>query len=280
MAEATIPAPGFPPTENLIRRRRCRHRSDALRLMRMTSSIHRFTVRLFLMATAAIAPLSAQTNPAPAEEKIHRIAIGGELGTTGYGPVLMYSINRYLTVSGGHSWLDVDESFSTEADAGETDLEGQLDVKLKLSNTYLQLNLHPFAGSFRLSAGAYDSDNTLSGSASAAVGDPNRTFDIGNNTYRLGDLKTIEYEGKLGDGISPFASLGWSKEAVKKGVGLSLDFGVIFTGTPTVDIRATGSVQNNLQFIADVAKEKAEAQKDLESLKVYPVAKISLFYRF
>ncbi len=153
-------------------------------------------------------------------------------------------------------------------------------MKLKLSNTNLQINLHPFAGNFRISGGLYDCDNILSGSASLTTGNPNETFDIGNGTYRLADLGTIQYEGRLGDGISPFAGIGWSKEAVAKGIGLSLDFGVIFTGSPTVDIRATGSLRDNPQFIADVAREKAETEKDLESFEFYPIAKISLFYRF
>jgi hypothetical protein len=218
--------------------------------------------------------------PAPAVEKPRRIALGGEIGTTGYGPVLMYSLSRYVTISAGHSWLDFNESFTEESDEGGEDLAGQLDVKLKLSNTNLQINLHPFAGSFRISGGLYSSDNTLSGSASVTSGNPNETFEIGDGTYRLADLGTIQYEGKLGDGISPFAGIGWSKEAIKKGIGLSLDFGVIFTGAPTVDIIATGALRNNPQFIADVAREKAETEKDLESFEFYPVAKISLFYRF
>jgi hypothetical protein len=39
-------------------------------------------------------------------------------------------------------------------------------------------------------------------------------------------------------------------------------------------------LRNNPQFIADVAREKAETEKGLESSEFYPVAKISLFYRF
>ena len=64
------------------------------------------------------------------------------------------------------------------------------------------------------------------------------------------------------------------------------DIGVLFQGSPKLELHATGPINNptsplyDPQFAIDLEKERQSSQDDMSSFKWYPVLGIALEYRF
>ncbi len=72
--------------------------------------------------------------------------------------------------------------------------------------------------------------------------------------------------------IAPFVSFGWGNIARSK-FGIFFDLGVSFTGSPSVELAATGGVAQ-----ADLTAEAAEFEDDLSLFKYYPIATLGLSF--
>ena len=225
---------------------------------------------LTLSACLLSIALRAETTPAPvASGSFPRIAIGGEIGTAGWGPVAVLTASEHFTANVGYTWLnyDFDRSYTS----------GDYKAKLNLSNLQAIINWHPFAGSFHLSAGAFLSDDKISMTA-APKGDT--TYPIGDGTYTATQVGTLTGKAVLSNGVAPLVGLGWSKIPGKSGFGVFFDIGVLFIHSPTVTFIATGPITNDTTFKADLAKETQTVNDDLSKIKYYPIIKFGVLYRF
>jgi hypothetical protein len=97
------------------------------------------------------------------------------------------------------------------------------------------------------------------------------TFDIGT----LSSSATF-------NALAPYAGVGWSSGTGKSGgLSFAFDIGILFQGSPSIEnYHATGSVADDPAFQDDVDKEVAKLEDDLDSYKFYPVAALTLTYRF
>jgi hypothetical protein len=81
--------------------------------------------------------------------------------------------------------------------------------------------------------------------------------------------------------VAPYIGIGWGNALDEAGHwGLATDLGVAFTGSPDMDLSATGPIAADPTFQARLAEEEKDIQDELDIFKVYPVLSISLFYRF
>jgi hypothetical protein len=55
--------------------------------------------------------------------------------------------------------------------------------------------------------------------------------------------------------------------------------GVLLQGSPKVDFSADGLIADDAGFIAELKREEANAEKDLEAFQVWPVISVGVSYR-
>lgn len=202
-----------------------------------------------------------------------QVDVTGDVGTTGIGVHGSFPLRPDLNLRLGMGYLGYSYSGSTR------DLD--YDLKLK-SNTYDALvDWFPKQDSaFRLTAGlAYNGNKIEAKARSNAAG----TYTIGGNTYNAADVGMVE--GKVGfNKLAPYLGIGWGRPTPKdKGWAFSTDVGVLFHGSPKTSLTSSGCTASTAvcsQFASDVARENAALRDEVSRLKVYPVLRVGVSYRF
>lgn len=199
-------------------------------------------------------------------------AIGVSGGTLGLGVEAVYGINDHFNVRGGiHNY---DYSVEIDDDDDELNYEGDL----TLDNLGLGIDYHPWAGSFRLSAGVQISDNRI---VATAICDDLSGCDFGDqpNVVPNGDSATVDIDLT---GTHPYLTFGWGN-AASNGMrfGFFADIGVMFQGSPTVTVTASCSGPGAQQICdSEAADEEDELQEDADDFEVYPIVNLGLRWRF
>lgn len=149
------------------------------------------------------------------------------------------------------------------------------DVDLNLMTVSAILNWHPFKGDFRISGGVMYNDNHIDITA-----EPSVSYDIGDTTYQANQVGTLEGKVKFNE-IVPYIGIGWDTSFGKRNrFGILVDLGVIYQGSPDVELTATGPFASNQAFKDDIQAEEDKLQDDLDQYEYYPVIGIGLSYRF
>ena len=194
------------------------------------------------------------------------IALGVKAGTLGAGVELNYPISSRITINVGINKYSSSISETTDGI--------DYDADLNLQTIALLANFHPFAGSFRITAGAMINSNELS-----MVADPAATYDIGGTTYsaaQVGNLSaTVDFRK-----VAPYAGIGFGHSA-SSGLGFMFEVGVLMQGKPNVDLKSSGGIlSNDAGFLAELEQEEANAEDDIEGFTMYPVVSAGVNYRF
>ena len=194
-------------------------------------------------------------------------SIGARISTLGAGVEVDTPITESISARAGVNY------YPTISDSG-TESNISYDIDLDLLSVPLLLDWRPFKGSFRLSGGAIYNANEIELRAK-----PTASYSVGGNTYQadqIGTLRaTVDY-----DDIAPYLSFGWDTSFGKSnGFGFVLELGAFYQGSPNVEITATGALASNQQLQSDLAREKAELERAIDS-KIYPVVAIGFSYRF
>ncbi len=203
-------------------------------------------------------------------------------------PVLSYaqSSSIALKVSTLGAGLEIERSFSDliggriianyfTYDYSGTEEDIEYDFDLTLQSIGLLLDWHPFKGSFRISGGVIYNGNGLDAKARSSA-----TYEIGDHTYTADEIGKLTGEIDFDD-FAPYAGIGWDTSSGKKqGLGFVFEIGVVFQGTPDVDLSASGPIASDATFQRDLAKEEDDLQDALNEFKFYPVLAIGISYRF
>lgn len=150
---------------------------------------------------------------------------------------------------------------------------GSISPKLGLMTIGALLDWHPWAQGFRLSAGLYLNKNKID--LTADVGD---TVEINDREYSLSDLRgRVDFNT-----LAPYLGLGYGNAVGSNGRWhFSCDVGVMFQGTPKVDLQATiGDPALQAQLDADIKEEAKKIEDDLAGFKYYPVVSLGVAYLF
>lgn len=203
--------------------------------------------------------------PAIATAQDNMVSIN--VSSLGFGLDFSHSLGRSFDVRAGLSRFDYDYN-AVESGIDYT-------FTLGLSSEKLLLDWRPFQGGFRVSAGLFHNGNKLDGTANVVS-----TYTIGDVSYTSAQVGTLSSRLSL-KSSAPYLGIGWGASSAKKGLSFSADLGVLFQGSPRVDLTSTGgTLSNDPTFLAEVAKEEAQLESDLSNFKYYPVVTLGLGYRF
>lgn len=219
------------------------------------------------------------------------IALGVRSGTLGlFGAEATLGLGSYVNLRVPFNTLDFDYNGKEDG----VDYKG----KLKLKNFGGQIDLHPFAGSFYLTAGVFANSNKLdlraadpTGTEEYKIGDSDRVY-----TSDTSDPLTINGRVKFGS-TAPYVGLGWGNPIQgASAFYFRFELGVLFQGSAEVGLGATGSVvdQESGQsfstegnavpaqfFKAELEQERSRLEGDIsDAIKIYPSIGLALGFRF
>ncbi len=227
-----------------------------------------------------------QSTSAADKERENRagIAVAARLSTLGFGVELIKSINKRVNLRAQGNFFDINQ------DIDEDDIN--YDAKLKLKTFGLLADFHPFAGSFRITAGGYSNGNKVGLKATCKT-----ECEVGDLT--ISDDPNSADDARLFGGIkfksfAPYVGLGFGNAMRGWPVHFGVDVGVLLQGSPKINLGAAGSARvtdengntttENLSTNADVQaalrEEEANAEDDSKEFKYYPVINFTLGYRF
>ena len=218
----------------------------------------RMCAALAALLLAAGAPAAAQT-------------IAPKGGTTGLGAEIAVPLTQRLAA---RIWAN---GGSLSRDLTESGI--RYDARLRFGAAFALADLHPFAGSFRISAGVAYNDNRFD---FTGRGDGS-TIEINGVPYNSADVGTLNGRVRF-EKSSPYFGIGWG--GAPRGVagfGATVDLGVMFqrtraslTGTcgPSLPAPACTQLQNDLRA------EEVQFRDAVDDFKAYPVLSLGLSYRF
>jgi hypothetical protein len=228
-----------------------------------------------------------------------RVGIGANVSPLGIGIEGAVVLNHYFDgrVMGNFFGFDTNQF----------EVEGfNVDAKLHMASAAAAIDWYPFGSVWRLSPGVmFFNGNQLSGTGTIT---PGTSFTLENQTYYSASANAVTGATPLiGNGVLSFhrhtpaatASFGFGKFIPRSDRHWSFpsEFGVIFTGSPEININVTGwacldphqtqcsnvgdpknpiaiEFNNNLQGRLD------KWRKDLDKVSVYPIFSYSVVYSF
>ena len=186
-------------------------------------------------------------------------AIALKVGTLGVGVDIEHMFNKKHAIRLNVNGLKV--SRSKELDDIDYDLD------LKLLSAGLLYDYHPWESSFRLSVGLYYNGNKIEGTAR-----PKGSVKIGEHTYTFTNERIdakIDFKK-----VAPYIGFGWSS-VEKDGWHFTADVGVMYSGTPKVNITTNAAVS-----ASDINDEIKNVKDDIENYKWWPVVSIGIQKKF
>lgn len=214
-------------------------------------------------------------------------AAGLRVGSGGIVVEYAHRLNDYIDLRGGYAFGSLKRDFDEDG----IDYDG--DIRFKAAQA--MIDLKPFAGGFRVSAGFYSAAPEVS---LENVGD-NDQYEVGGREYTA----TGRLDGDIDFGsAAPYLGLGWGGTTSGNGFGLSFDAGVMFADAPSVALSAQGRACDSTltscdpdgptsfdvgsndpraqEFRTELANESDEVEEDLEGLRYWPVVSLGLHYRW
>ncbi|MFA5259699.1 MAG: hypothetical protein WC450_00555 [Candidatus Omnitrophota bacterium] len=195
------------------------------------------------------------------------LAIGVQAGTLGGGVEGIIKIHDQFNTRIGVNGLDYDYE-GTEDDV-------DYDFELKLFTVSALVDWFPFSNNFRLSAGFMVNNNEINASAQGSD-----DYTLGDKDYTSSEVGTLSGNIDFND-LAPYFGIGYGNPFGTDGSWLlTLDFGVMYQGSPEVDLSADGLLASNPAFLADLQREEDNLESDISAFKFYPVIALGVTYRF
>jgi hypothetical protein len=201
------------------------------------------------------------------------IGVAGEVGTTGFGFHATIPLTPNLNARLGLGYLGYSYSGRT------SDMDYDLNLKAKTYDALL--DWYPQKdSSFRITTGlAYNGNRIDVQGRSNASG----RYTIQGNTYDATSFGKVT--GKVDfNKVAPYLGIGWGRPSQKdKGWSFATDIGVLFQGSPKTTLTNSGCTASAAmcnQFANDVAKENAALRDEVGKLKLYPVLRVGINYKF
>ncbi len=177
-------------------------------------------------------------------------------------------------------------SFGLDFELEDTDATYESD--LNLFNVSALVDYHPIKNSgLRLSGGLIFGNNNVEGTATPNLDELSgiETIDIGDETFSVDELTSVDADVDITNSLSPYLGLGWGNPVSgDKGLGFWANLGVVFGGSPQVTVipNTVPGISNEVQQEIDAAieRETEEIENDLDFIRFYPVLSLGLSYQF
>jgi hypothetical protein len=202
-----------------------------------------------------------------------QVGITADLGTTGAGVHLVVPMESYLNGRFGVNAFQHD--FDKTSNMVDYAIKGKLQTVDVLFDWYLR------EGSpFHVTGGLVYNGNRFDATARASqLG----KFSLNGTSYTAADVGILS--GRIDyRKAAPYLGIGWGNAlAASKHWSFNADLGAFFQGNPNVKLASVGCTSAKEvcdALVKDVAAERLRLADDVDSLKVYPVLRGSLNYRF
>lgn len=196
-----------------------------------------------------------------------QIAVGGSIGSAGASAEAQLKVAPGVNIRGGYNFL--------QYGAGDTYDGVAYDGDLDLTTLGAFVDVHPFGNSFFITGGAYFGEKTLD-----LLATPTQNVQIGSQTYTPAQVGTLGLAADLED-TAPFIGLGWDTTFENPGIGFKFLAGAMFTGTPQVNLTATGgTLSNDTNFQTQLAQEEQNLQDEINDYEIYPVVQLGVTLGF
>lgn len=213
-------------------------------------------------------------------------AIAGSLkfGLAGIGFETATPLNSYINLRGGAQFFQ----HAANPNANGIHSLGQL----TLQNIFTAVDIFPFQhSSFHISPGLTLHNDThlmsnifVPAGANFSLGDANY---ISDPTAPIAGVSRVRF----GNSVAPRLTAGWGNMLPRKGSNFSVPFevGFQYISSPTVQLSLTGNACdghgncgdiNSPDSTTNLQQEVQSLNKDISSLRFYPIASIGLSYRF
>lgn len=190
------------------------------------------------------------------------IAVRG--GTLGVGAEAAFGLSDRLVIRGGIGLLPLKPTVPVN----------NIDYTLTLPKTWYNIGLDLYiAGPMRIGVGMlFKPDNpVVTGTVAAS-----KTITIGNTQYTTQQQFNLNgtFDAKKS---APYVLIGFGKHTAS-GVGLFLDLGAAFIGSPKVTLTASGdpSITSQPSFQSSLQKEQSDIQNKATYLKIWPILNIGI----
>lgn len=171
-------------------------------------------------------------------------------------------------------WFDLRAGVNSyEYDHDGTEGGIDYDATLDLQSWYGTANFRMPLSPFRVTAGVFNNGNEL-----RLVSRETGPIDVGGTTFTSAEVGTLQGLTTFED-VAPYAGIGFDFGLFGK-VGLNLDLGVMYQGTPEVALMSDGLLANDPVFQDALENERAELQEDVDKYKLYPVASLTFNLQF
>lgn len=190
---------------------------------------------------------------------------GAKAGTLGIG---LEATSRPLP------WFDF-RAGANRYDYNDTGTQAGIgyDAELSLDTLYATANFRFPLSPMRRTAGAFINNNKL-----RMTSQDSPSFDVGGVNYTSADVGTMESVTSF-DKSAPYLGIGFDFELFNK-LGLNLDFGVLWQGSPGVTLTSTGLLANDPAFMASLESERLELEAEMEDFKAWPVLSVGFNFSF
>jgi hypothetical protein len=195
-------------------------------------------------------------------------ALGTEIRAFDENPAVVFTFSKYAET--GYAWLNYNDETGF-ACSNQTGMR-------KFCDKRAFANWHPFSNSFRFSAGAFVTEDTI-----AIIDHPEThgsMMTVGGNTYAASRVGIVRGDVELARNMEPYVGFGWSKRPTNGKIGYFADFGFLFTSGTKTMLSATGPLASDPAFQENLQKEANSVSHDLKPLRYYPIFQAGLLYRF
>ena len=196
------------------------------------------------------------------------LKMGVIAGTTGFGIEVANPLSENWNFRFHGTGGDLDKSFI------HSDI--QYDADLKLTNIGALVDWYAGGSIFRVTGGNFYTKKKFNVTGLLVI-DANTIANYGYTSAEAGSLTgSIE----TGNEIAPYFGIGYGKSAyLDDGLGVSIDLGVMYTGSPKVSLTADGLLASDSTFMSDLDEEERNISSS-NYFKVYPVISIGITYKF
>jgi hypothetical protein len=223
------------------------------------------------------------------QARFSRIGIGANISPLGIGIEGAIVLNHYFDGRLEGNFFDYD--------SGRFEVDGfNVDAKLHMASAAAALDWYPFGSVWRISPGVmFFNGNQLSGTGTIT---PGSSFQLENQTYYSANTNPITGATPLlGNGALGLHHHNPAATRSDRHWSFPSEFGVIFTGAPTINVNVTGwacldARQTQCSDVGDPANPIGKEfnndlqarlnswRKQLDKVQIYPIYSYSVVYSF
>ncbi|MCR5044850.1 MAG: hypothetical protein K6A93_12105 [Bacteroidaceae bacterium] len=239
--------------------------------------------RIFQLLGLVAAMLLATNVHAQDKKLFNHLAIGAEVGTTGWGFEAAMPLTHYVTFRTGFTTLprfnvNFDIDYTTKGVEKNVDVRG----RVHMSDYKLLADIYPFKhSSFHVTGGFYaglPDLGTVHNTGLLEV-DEGEGLEIGDVFVRPDETGTVHLKLQT-KSFKPYVGLGFGRPiSSKHKTSVAFDLGVMFWGKPALKVYSPdedGWIKMRKDDIDN--KDFHDAVKIIERVKVYPVLNLRIYH--